>query len=637
MRPVQFVVDLFSPLSHKHGLGDGDKPPQLPIPTYVPEDELRRMAAYQLRAAYMRNVARNYLATADDDRIKNHREYGDARALVEAVRAAVIGDGWQIVTDGADDELANVDLEPEQPEPTEDNPEPEPVLADLPDGATVEDVQVARRAVERQEWMRGWADDELFALRLIENERKAGGLGDSVYQYSLSTEAERVRLHVWDPQFYFPVLEHWSSDYPRRVHIAYGFKRRGDNGELEDWVRRQTWELGSIDGQYDEDGRPVVGADGSWVPRPGDKWQVRRRRDGSEVREIVRDLRGRGVVNRTCYYSDGEWKLATVEEGRKIDDLTDRSAVWRVNEDGQVLRRVDLGIDFIPLLHVPNTWTGEEHYGEATIDNVLQILDDLSAADTDVSAAASTTGRPPIAVDEGDAPSVETGTVYRPGTLIRGKATVIDTSDQVRALIEFAKFLLDRLSVNARVPGEVQGRVKASDVPSGFAFLLGMTSFKSLIGEMRQVREVKFPLGFEFVQRWTLAAGYDLPGGDEVMRTTLAFGSYLPSDLAATVELIVKLLDAHGISRPTALRLLVDAGLELPDSIADELERISGEDVERAQAILDLTDSPELAAAEIGIDLPAADQAGTARDVGELDVPIVRPPGGGGPGGEPGA
>jgi hypothetical protein len=88
----------------------------------------------------------------------------------------------------------------------------------------------------------------------------------------------------------------------------------------------------------------------------------------------------------------------------------------------------------------------------------------------------------------------------------------------------------------------------------------------------------------------------------------VAFGAYLPADLAQVVATVGDLLAAHAISRRTALRMLVEAGLEI-DDITDELARIDIEDTAGAKDLADATGSELAAAKRLGVDpadLPSA-------------------------------
>ncbi|MFJ4689102.1 hypothetical protein [Streptomyces sp. NPDC088789] len=80
-------------------------------------------------------------------------------------------------------------------------------------------------------------------------------------------------------------------------------------------------------------------------------------------------------------------------------------AVFRVGLDGIELHRLDLRIDFVPVVHITNTIAaGGEHGGRPALARMLQGLDELAATDSDSSATGATTGKPSIGLEGGRLP-----------------------------------------------------------------------------------------------------------------------------------------------------------------------------------------------------------------------------------------
>ncbi|WP_141662962.1 hypothetical protein [Streptomyces sp. Wb2n-11] len=74
-------------------------------------------------------------------------------------------------------------------------------------------------------------------------------------------------------------------------------------------------------------------------------------------------------------------------------------ATYATRSDGEVLDHLDLLIDFIPVIHVPNTVPpAEEHWGQSSLAKVLQVFDELAGSDTDSARASATTGLPMLAI-----------------------------------------------------------------------------------------------------------------------------------------------------------------------------------------------------------------------------------------------
>ena len=185
-----------------------------------------------------------------------------------------------------------------------------------------------------------------------------------------------------------------------------------------------------------------------------------------------------------------------------------------------------------------------------------------------------------------------------PGTVLKlgpeGKLTTVDLSASVEVLRQLINELLERLYVNIQVPAVAVGRADPARVSSGILYTLSFQPFAQLIGILRLVRDPKYALLLKFAGRMAQAMGILEPG--PLPRARLVFGSFLPQDRKAVVEEVVQLLRAKGISRATALRLLVAAGLDV-DDISEELDRIRAEDFEGANALAEAL-ADETAAAE---------------------------------------
>lgn len=404
-------------------------------------------------------------------------------------------------------------------------------------------------AQEREVLLREWAQGEQLWMRMQHAERNAVLLGDTVYLLSWSRAKGRPVLKTIDPGFYFPVLPDGAIDagaYPERVHLAWEVPEdpaRGRKGTL----RRVTYELGPI-GNDDTATRIYP-----WSTQPS---------------------------TATCYLTDAEWDLDQVENSGDIDALSLARARFRTNADGIVLDRLDLQMDFIPLVHVSNTINGAEHFGQSTLLSAAQILDDLAAADTDSQRASATTGSPIIGLSGARLPvdrktgnplpvQVEPGMVWPLGD--SGQLSTVDTSAQLAELRAYVETLRERLSVVTRLPASVLGTISPAAVPSGYALQLSFGPLNAMIRSMRLAREAKYPLLLKMVQRLYQLGGV-LPAGENP-RATVAFGPFLPADLSAALDMVARGVQAGVLSLETGVRLLVDAGFPIEDASL-EVERI---------------------------------------------------------------
>lgn len=116
----------------------------------------------------------------------------------------------------------------------------------------------------------------------------------------------------------------------------------------------------------------------------------------------------------TCCLTDAEWDLEEVNRTGTVDALSLRHARSRTNADGDVLDHLDLGFDFIPLVHVPNTVSSAGHFGQSSLLSHTQLLDDIASADTDSHRASATTGSPIIGLSGARLPiDLRTGAIER--------------------------------------------------------------------------------------------------------------------------------------------------------------------------------------------------------------------------------
>lgn len=553
--PRELILDAYTPLSHKEGIGETTLPDGW-APTWVGKEHRRRLNAYLLLAAYRSNVAREWLPV-DAATKREHREYGDPEVIVQTIRSAVLGGIARLLIDGADGEVP--------PEPTEEDA----AAAGTDLGTlTAQWQELAARitaATARQEWLDEWAGNEAASRKVALTEDNAVGLGDGVYVLAWDPDKNRVRLRTYDPGFYFPAWDEEADDdeeFPNRVHLAWQY----EDADGHTRVRRITYERRLLpDGEQ----RSYPYSD---KPSP---WAV--------------------------YLTDASWRLEDFGT-RGVDDLSSGAARYRVARDGTVVQDLDLGIDFIPIVHVPNTIpVSEGGFGESSLTRIAQLLDDISANDSDLNASSALTAAPPIGLS-GQTAGASTITTYGPGKVFYtgdGKLDMLDTSKSLDALLKYADWLADRLSVNRQLPAALLGRVNPSDVPSGIAIAFSFGPFRQMIEDMRLIRAEKYTLLARMVQRLAVVGG-ELP---DVLPGGLAFGAYLPTDLDALIAMVVALVQARLMSRATAVRLLQEAGVE-SETIEAELDSIAGTDFAGAKELADATGEETLAMEYLGLTPP---------------------------------
>lgn len=557
-----FITDAWSWLNYKPIMADthGGRPHRVLAPelqaSWLPDEAVRRLAAYKVLAAYDSNQAGELAALAGNEQAAERREFGDPSTFVDTTLAHLLGTSQQIIVPGAE-------------HARDDHATPEAVAA-----------------AEAQQRLRDWAEAELLPLRMQATERKAVLLGDGLYLLAWDPAMGRVRLKSHDPGFYFPVFEDDADpgDYPNRIHLAWEIPE-DPRHHMKARVRRITYELGPISpatrSHIDHDGqatrRPVQDALGNYVLEVGDRFI-------SETGQVERvyPWAPDKPARTTCYLTDAEWFLDDLRHGQPLDDLPLDKARFRTRSDGEVLHRLDLRIDFIPLIHIGNTVSDGEHFGQSSLAKVMQALDELAETDTDSARASATTGAPIIGLAGARAEvdritgrprplTVEPGTVFQLAD--GGRMDVLDTSRQLAELRARVEEIRDRAAVNARLPAVSLGTVDPSDVPSGYALQLSLGPLDSLVDSMRLARAHKYALLFKMVQRMHQAGhAPGWPTGPH-FAARLVFGPHTPADRAAVLDDVVKGVTAGVLSLETGIRMLQEAGYPIP-GVKEEAQRI---------------------------------------------------------------
>lgn len=560
--PRPFVHDQWAPIAYSATVGDGtSRPPG--ARSWVDGVDARRLAVYERLSAYLDNVSRFYLpdtlwekpaAAGAGGRLvllgpspaEKYREYGDPSLLVTQARSFVLGDEQNVVI---------------------------PDAAPLPDDAEPEVIATQERAALFADWVEQWVEQEALWLRLMEGEELTIGLSDGVYEITWDAEEGVPRIEVHDPGFYFPVLTgptaSKSGRYPNRIHLAW---EEPDQETGKNWLFRKTYSRELLP---DDETRTY-----RWQA-PGDRpsrW--------------------------TVYYTSARWDLSKIEGG-DLYDLSDTQAVYDVGPDGVVLDRVDLGIDYIPLVHVPNDAAGRRHFGRGLLLRVAQLLDELANTDTDLAANSADLGSPPVVTTGAPTTSLPAGPGAQWNFPTGGTAELLDTSHALDAQLKYLDQLLSRLSRNSRLAKALLGDVGPQEVPSGYSLELGFAATKNLIREMRLVRTEKLPLIPRFAMR--MAQQFQpFPGQEPVLpdgptpRAEIRLGPFMPADKQAAVDRVDKLMRAHAISTLTAAQMLIDAGFALDDA-AEEVARIKAEWGELAVQVVEATGDVNVARDMLGL------------------------------------
>ncbi|MGW4047786.1 hypothetical protein [Streptomyces sp. NPDC004721] len=574
MRLRELLIDAWSWLNYKQAMADPNRPGQHAFPelntSWVPGEDLRRLAAYKFLAAYDSNQAGQLASVTGDDHGVERRELGDPSKLIDTTLGYLLGAEQNIVVPGAD-------------HAGQDKPTPESVAA-----------------ADLQERLRAWADKELLPLRVQQCERCAVRSGDGVYTLAWEPSKQRVLLRTYDPGFYFPEWDEGEQDaqeYPTRVHFAWDLAADPARG-IKARVRRITYELapiswatqpGAVDGRSVRE--LVVGGDGEPVLTAGDTLDAA---TGTVTRAYPWAPDKPSAI--TCYLTDAEWLLEDLGRAHDVFSLPPDKATYRVRSDGQVLDRLDLMVDFIPVVHIPNSIPDVgEHWGKSTLATPLQLLDELAATDTDSASASATTGTPIVALAGARLPidrttgqplpvRVEAGSVWQLSD--SGRMDTLDTSAQLAELRQRIDHLMDRLASNTRLTTAGLGSLDPAKVPSGYALQLALSPLDSLVGAMRLARNHKYQLLLRMVQRLH-QAGQVWPAG-ESLPARLVWGAHTPTDRTTVLNDVTTGYVGGVFSLETAVRMLQEAGYPI-DDVAKEIERIQKRAFDQAARLADAT------------------------------------------------
>ncbi|MFD7922534.1 hypothetical protein ACFV3R_25320 [Streptomyces sp. NPDC059740] len=592
-----FIVDRWGALNYKRAYADDvyQQPNREVFPAarrgWVPREDQRRLAAYTLYAAYGHNQAWQVAAIQDGTDASERREFGDPAMLVSALVSHLLGSEQTITVPGAED-------------------------AEPADGTTPELEAVHAAAV--QERLRKWAEDELLALRIQQNERKTVREGDGVYLLAWDAAKRRPRLSVIDPGFYFPDLPDNagdSADYPTRVHFAWEIEPDPRDPDSRRKLRRVTYELAPIGTatlpDADSDPRrprrvPAFQPDGATpLLYKGDVYDP-------AAEAISRHYPWNDEPSTlTCYLTDAEWLLDDIKADQDIHTLDERYATYLTGPDGEVLDHLDLHLDFLPVVHVPNTVPEDGHWGESSLANLMQLFDEIQGTDTDSSQASATTGAPIIGlVNPGAKGGRRTESMrVEPGLMLElgegGNLITVDTSPMLAELRNKTEELQSRLSVNARMPAVALGTLDPTKAPSGFSIALSYGPMDPLMDSMHLARAHPYRLVLKFVQRLFMAGAHpDWTG--PVVDARLAWGSYKPTDRQSVLDMVRDGVTSHVLSLETAVRMLSEAGFPI-DDIGEEIERIQSRSFTDAKTLADATGDSKAVGDYLGLDLQPDD------------------------------
>jgi hypothetical protein len=509
---------------------------------WVPPGEERRQIAYRICTGFKNNTAGRNIDQPDYE----HRQYGDPAMLNDLVVDGMLSDELSFNVHGR--------AEPTEPDLGERPGSILPALGPAAlrlntikqeryDAAALSHVERYEadlvkweRATVVQDYVDRWVVAEDVRSKIWETEREfAVPLGDGVQVFGWNTETGRPSMTVYPAESYFPVIETDARQFPKKVHLVW--EEPGADGSSE-FLHRVTYRLGDIE---DEAGNV-----------------------------LTRTMPWGEDTTQTCYRTHKKWPVGNGNNWMKLDP----KAAKLVDAE------TDLGFNFIPIVHIPNTPSSTFHYGRSMYGVVAQLFDDIAQFDKDIAAAAALAATPMFAIEGGNLPagySVKAGAIWP--LPLGAKPHKIDVSANLSPLLAYELRLNERLATNSRVGTTIMGR--SVSTASGYRVKLEMTPFEQMIEMMRMVRRNKYSLMFKMVQRLAMY-GETLEAG-EVLPVDIHFGPAIPTDGDAVVARVKSLLaPPAAISLRTASLMLQQANIVPVDDLDEELARIASEDFDGA-------------------------------------------------------
>ncbi len=603
------TIDQWSGLDHKLGMGDSGDGGDFDIPTFHTDQDERRLKAYTILSAMMETVSREFIIPPEDvdpDEFRAAwREYSDCAVMVDRLAAGIVGDGMTVGIVGADDTLPPRPLLPDAPiDPSmsdEEIPAHEVQVRQASFAAEVEVWQAEALQIieqwqeavtgqadlnEAQDWLQQWAEDDGFVAKVIEAEKEfTVPLGDSVFVLGWDALKRRPTTEVFHPGFYVPVLDDARpSVFPKRVHLLWEFTAKDDAGEDTDYVRRMTWELLPVSPDMVGYEAVDLGTQPEYL-EADDEWSESCLFTDVTVRADEMDESDQDI-------NSGDYAVINIGEGEPVPAV-----------------RVPIGLDFIPVIHFPNTLSSaDRHFGRSPLVHLAQLFDEIVGSDTDESLAAMWAARPPMAAAD-MAPGIDVidlspGQAFKLGQ--NGKLFVVDMSKNLQGLADRISNLLRRASVNGKVPEGLLGRVDASDVPSGIAFTLSFTAFEQEVESLRMARAGKMALLLKMVQRIAIQNGDEGFPGETAFPAEARYGPFMPQDLLGTAQVMDILVKAGLVPQSVAMQHLEEQGIEYGD-IEAALAEIHSLMFAGATDLRNATGSTRLAAEFLGRHLDVTD------------------------------
>lgn len=466
---------------------------------YIPDEHRRRLKAYELLESFYYNYSRDYRFSPDSGETSQNDsifEAGDAQWICDTIKAKLFGDKIDIAIE-MPDELKEIDA----------------LSVSGKDAARLGELEELRDSLAaREAYMRRWWKNNNIRIDIDKNEQKASYLGDCAYLIEWIMEKvegewiSRPSIKTYDPGFVYPFFN--CND-----------KSLDGNDMVKDRVIL-AWE---------ETSRAIldnVGEDQYFVI----------------YREIY-ELRVNKSGDEKCFRKSGYYKY----NGSENIDLLNLIDGNLLDESGA--KWEDLGIDFMPVLIVPNIEVEGHDFGLSNLHFLIGVIDGIINNDSDIRKNSELLGGASVFASGKDVRlaidpvtkkpmpiAIQPNTFYPLGE--GGSATLLDTSGMQKALLDTHDVLEKKMLRNSKITEIGAGRVEVSQL-STISIKLLMQPLLDKINPMRDQRNRRYSTMFYYVQRL-----FQLKGTPEEKKLfasplydfTIKWGNILPGDEKAKLE-----------------------------------------------------------------------------------------------------
>lgn len=491
---------------------------------WVPYDHLRRIQAYEILTAFYQNYSRDMRfapETGDTSHNDAILESGDPAWLCNKIKSKILGANPRITMPGPKflKEIKSLKAAAAAGDKTQD--------ARLQEFTALADI-----IQKRLSYLQDWYDENDVCVEIDENETTCSYLGDMVYLVEWLADEQRPNLLTYDPGYYLPddniengeSLESGKSGVVERAFVAW-----------EEWPTD-----------------PITGTALGWCKVWRDTYELR--------------ITGEA---KACWRHSAYYKFA--------DGVTQQLATFRDEDiiEGSGSGWVSLGIDFIPIVQIPNIKIQGQVFGVSNLHWLIGLFDAIINACNDLKHNSEYLGGATVFASgkeikyKRDATTGEpSGVKIQPNTLYilgeGGRMDLLDTSAMQKALLDTMEAFDKRMIRDSEITEIGAGVYSSQQELSGKALKILIQPLMDKITPMRAIRRRRYSMIFWMIQRlWQIFGTPEekpLFDGD-LYNAYMEFGALLPDDESEALDKYIKMEGLIGLE--ATLDKMVEEGWDI--------------------------------------------------------------------------